>query len=261
MCSAALALDWPPERSLRAGVYLAATPAPEAGISGQPDTGFSGCEACSGCPYFQDRQSACPRPTSGSRGRRRAGWAESPCPTTQGRVAGTLRPAPRLRPSPPQPARAAPRATTPAPPSALHWLLRALPPRGQARLRLHVTRRPAGALPAPPSSCGASRRLRKWDEREKTTRWPGRRAKVKKRGEKRDPLAAGNGRPPKKAYDTDSGRPQSGTATGLAHLTWPRTCLARPSRQANPGPRGRAHPFAERTNPKPPTGPLAWPHE
>lgn len=242
MCTGAPALDWPPERSLHASVYLAATPAPEAGISGQPDTGFSSCEACSSRPYFQDTQAACPRPTSGSRGRRRAGWALRPSPTTQGRVAGTLRPAPRLRPSPPQPARAAPRASTPAPPPDPHWLLRALPPRGQARLRLHVTRRPAGTLPAPPSYCGASRRLRKWDERKKTTRWPGRRAKVMTRGAKREPVAAGKGgrrrRPTTQTPAGPNPGPRAGwrTSPGPARVSLALAARPIPARETAPTP-------------------------
>lgn len=71
-----------------------------------------------------------------------------------------------------------------------------------------------------------------------------RRAGVTKKEAKVKPLVEGKGLSPKRAYDQDSSRHQSGDreADGAGPsallLTWPRTCLVYPGGLTNYGPEG-----------------------
>lgn len=146
----------PQECSLHASVYLAATPAPETRISGEPDTSPAPTPPAAAKLALANRTGRagrrlrpCPQPTSGSRGRSGAtALVLRSYPTTLGRVPGTKRPGPPLRAAAPHVLRLVQRpGPRPRPPLAARCLPLLSPPPTRLGLRLHVTRGGTAARP------------------------------------------------------------------------------------------------------------------
>lgn len=176
----------------------------------------------------------CPQPTSGSQGRRGEGSALRPGPRILGRAPGTKRPFPP--PLPPLPAAARhvlrlvhqPRPRPRLPLAVPH--LSPLPPspRDWTRLGLHVTRGGQGHAARAGSLIGSPGRSQprlpsvarpEGDEigirgKGERLRWSERRAGIMKKKAKVKPLVEGKELQPKRAYDTDSSRRQSGDTGG-----------------------------------------------
>lgn len=140
----------PQECSLHASVYLAATPAPETRISGEPDTSPaptppSSGQASSGQPYGQGRSPSAALPSANLWVAGEGGGATAlvlrSYPTTLGRVPGTKTPAPPLRAAAPHVLRLVQRpGPRPRPPLAARCLPLLSPPPTRLGLPLHVTR-------------------------------------------------------------------------------------------------------------------------